>query len=336
MGIMMDTIISVKNICKQYTTFKRGSTFGETMKSLLVRDKIIVNAVQDISFDIAQGTITGLLGKNGAGKSTLIKMMTGVLFPSSGEIDILGYIPYKQRAKYVMQISAVFGQKSQLVWDIPPMDSFEMNKAIYNIPNQDYKANLSKMVEIFEVGDVIKKPTRSLSLGERMKCEFIMAMLHNPKIVFLDEPTIGLDIISKESVREFILDMNKSGTTFILTTHDIGDIEKLAERIIIINDGAKVYDDSIGTLKKYLGDKKTVQLQMKMPIGEISLPGVSVLKRQSDYEAELLLDNSMIDIHSFVSSISNLGEIADISIKTLGVEEIIKAIYSKPMLPKEA
>ncbi len=329
---MMNSIISVKNISKQYTTFKRGSTFAEMMKSLLVRDKAIVDAVKDISFDIEPGTITGLLGKNGAGKSTLIKMMTGVLFPSSGEINVLGYIPYTQRAKYVTQISAVFGQKSQLVWDIPPLDSFEMNKAIYNISNADYKSNLSKMVDIFGVGDVIKKPTRSLSLGERMKCEFIMAMLHNPKVVFLDEPTIGLDIISKESVREFILDMNKNGTTFILTTHDIGDIEKLAERIIIINDGAKVYDDSIGSLKKYLGDKKTVQIQMKMPIGNINLHGVSVLHRQSEYEAELLLDHSIIDINTFVSNISNLGEIADISIKTLGVEEIIKAIYNKPLL----
>jgi ABC-2 type transport system ATP-binding protein len=332
----MSSIISVKNICKQYTTFKRGSTITETMKSLLIRDKVIIDAVKDISFEIEQGTIIGLLGKNGAGKSTLIKMMTGVLFPSSGEIDVLGYIPYKQRAKYVTQISAVFGQKSQLIWDIPPIDSFEMNKAIYNISNEDYKTNLSKMVDIFEVRDIINKPTRSLSLGERMKCEFIMAMLHNPKIVFLDEPTIGLDIISKESVREFILDLNKSGTTFILTTHDIGDIEKLAERIIIINEGMKVYDDSIGSLKKYLGNKKTVQIQMKMPIGEINLNGVSVLNRQSDYEAELLLDNSIIDINSFVSNISNLGEIADISIKNLGVEEIIKAIYSKPLLSVEA
>jgi ABC-2 type transport system ATP-binding protein len=332
----MSSIISVKNICKQYTTFKRGSTIAETMKSLLIRDKVIIDAVKDISFEIEQGTIIGLLGKNGAGKSTLIKMMTGVLFPSSGEIDVLGYIPYKQRAKYVTHISAVFGQKSQLIWDIPPIDSFEMNKAIYNISNEVYKTTLSKMVDIFEVSDIIKKPTRSLSLGERMKCEFIMAMLHNPRIVFLDEPTIGLDIISKESVREFILDMNKSGTTFILTTHDIGDIEKLAERIIIINEGMKVYDDSIGSLKKYLGNKKTVQIQMKMPIGEINLSGVSVLNRKSDYEAELLLDNSIIDINSFVSNISNLGEIADISIKTLGVEEIIKAIYNKPMLSVEA
>jgi ABC-2 type transport system ATP-binding protein len=332
----MNPIISVNNICKQYTTFKRGSTFIETMKSLFIRDKAIIDAVKDISFEIEQGTITGLLGKNGAGKSTLIKMMTGVLFPSSGEINVLGYIPYRQRAEYVAQISAVFGQKSQLVWDIPPIDSFEMNKAIYNISNEDYKTNLSRMVDIFEVGDIIRKPTRSLSLGERMKCEFIMAMLHNPKIVFLDEPTIGLDIISKENVLEFIRDMNKGGTTFILTTHDIGDIEKLAERIIIINEGIKVYDDSLSSLKKYLGNKKTVQIQMKMPIGKINLSGVSVLNRQSDYEAELLLDNSIIDINSFVFNISNLGEIADISIKTLSVEEIVKSIYNKPALSMEA
>lgn len=323
----MDSIISAKNLCRQYTTYKRGSSARETVKSLFKREKVVIDAVKNVSFDIAEGSVTGLLGKNGAGKSTTIKMLTGVLCPTSGDIDVMGFSPFNQRAKYVSRIGAVFGQKSQLIWDIPPADSFNMNKTIYRIPDAEYKINLNRMVELFEVSEIISKPTRSLSLGERMKCEFIMAMLHGPKIVFLDEPTIGLDIISKEKIRGFIQEMNKTGVTFILTTHDIGDVERLADRIIIINDGEKVYDDRIDALKKHLGDRKTVSVKMKAPIGRIELAGVNVLERPSGYEAELSVDNEAIDINAFVAYLASLGEIADISIRSLSVEEIIKSIY---------
>lgn len=299
----------------------------DTVKSMFVREKVIIESVKNISFDIERGSITGLLGKNGAGKSTTIKMLTGVLYPTSGEINVLGYVPHKQRAKYVMQIGAVFGQKSQLIWDIPPADSFNMNKTIYGISDDTYKKNLDKMTELFGLSDIITKPTRSLSLGERMKCEFVMAMLHDPEIVFLDEPTIGLDIISKEAIRGFIHEMNRAGTTFILTTHDIGDVEKLADRIIVINGGEKVYDDSLASLKKHLGNKKTAVVQMKNPLGDIDIPGVTVTDRPSAYEAELSIDCELIGINAFVSYLGSLGEIADVSIKNLSTEEIVKSIY---------
>ena len=266
----MSKVIKVKNLSKTYTTYQRGSSMSETVKSFFKREKIVVNAVDNISFEIEEGSICGLLGPNGAGKSTTIKMLCGALHPTSGEIEAMGFTPYTNRKKYVKRIGAVFGQRSQLVWDIPPIDSFNMNRAIYGISKADYKDRLDELASLFEIEEIMHKPTRVLSLGERMKCEFIMSMLHKPKIVFLDEPTIGLDIIAKESVREFIKKVNKNGTTFILTTHDLEDVKKLAEHIIIINHGIKVFDDTLQNLQQNIGDQKVVETVVKeLPMEEI-------------------------------------------------------------------
>ena len=326
----MAVVISVKNISKQYISYERGGSFSEAVKSLFVRKKILIDAVKDISFEVEEGIVTGLIGKNGAGKSTLIKMMTGVLFPSGGEVEVMGYNPFKERSKYVSNIGVLFGQKSQLIWDIPPIDSFLMNKAIYNIDTVLFNAQLKKMSALLEVDAVIKKPTRSLSLGERMKCEFIMAMLHSPKVVFLDEPTIGLDLLAKEVIRSFIVEMNRQGVSFILTTHDIEDVERLAHNVIIINKGEKVYEDSLSNLKKHLGDKKTVRIVMKNRVFEFSLNdfnGVDSIKHISDYEKELLIDLNHISVNELLRKAAELGEIADMSIKEMAVEDIIKEIY---------
>lgn len=239
-------IIDVRDLRKTYTTFQRGHTFKEALASLFVRKTIEVEAVKGISFQIGKGEIVGFLGPNGAGKSTTLKILTGVLHPTSGDVRIMRFVPWKQRRSYVARIGAVFGQKSQLLWDIPPLDAFYMNKAIYAIPLSEFEETLNELTELLDVRDVSRKPTRQLSLGERMKCEFIMAMLHRPDIVFLDEPTIGLDVIAKENIREFITKMNRKGVTFILTTHDLDDVEQLAERVIVINHGEVVFDDSIG------------------------------------------------------------------------------------------
>ena len=323
----MGIVISVKNVSKQYSSYERGGGFKEAVKSLFIRKKILVDAVKDISFEIEEGTITGLLGKNGAGKSTLIKMMTGVLFPTTGEIRVMGYDPNRDRSKYVANIGVLFGQKSQLIWDVPPIDSFLMNKAIYDIETAPFEAILNKMTALLEVEGEIKKPTRQLSLGERMKCEFIMAMLHSPKIVFLDEPTIGLDILAKETIRNFILEMNRQGVSFILTTHDLADVEKLAQNVIIINQGEKVYEDSLISLKKYLGDKKTIRIVMKERAPDFSFEGVDDINHISDYEKELLLDCETIPVNDFLHKAGELGEIADISIKEMSMEVIVKEIY---------
>lgn len=196
----MGDIITVDKLTKRYSTYKRDSGFKESLKALFVREKVPVIAVNDVSFNVKEGDIVGILGPNGAGKSTTIKMLTGTLYPTSGSIEVMGYNPTKNRKTYIHQIGAVFGQKSQLIWDIPPVDSFRMNKAIYGISDKDFDERLQLMSKIFMVEDFITRPTRVLSLGERMKCEFIMAMLHHPKVVFLDEPTIGLDVIAKHDI----------------------------------------------------------------------------------------------------------------------------------------
>jgi len=320
-------IITVKNLTKTYETYKRGSGFTETVKSFFHREKVTVNAVNNVSFNVGEGEIVGILGPNGAGKSTTIKMLTGTLYPSSGEISVMGYTPHKDRTAYVNNIGAVFGQKSQLVWDIPPIDSFNMNKVIYSISDKDFKQTLDKLTELFDLKDIVGKPTRVLSLGERMKCEFIMAMLHKPKIVFLDEPTIGLDVIAKQRIREFIKEMNALGTTFILTTHDLEDVEQLAQKVIIINHGQKVFDDTLQNLQLNLGAKKIVHLVLTSPIYDNKIDGVKVIEKKSDFEYTLEVDLENKSISTFIQSLTEMCEFSDISIKELPMEKIITQIY---------
>ncbi len=323
------SIITVDNLVKTYTTYKRGSGFKETMKSFFKREAVKINAVDNVSFQIEEGTICGILGPNGAGKSTTIKMLCGALYPTSGTIDVMGYSPAKDRAKYVHKIGAVFGQKSQLIWDIPPIDSFAMNKAIYGIGNEDYKKRLSDMAALFDVEEVMHKPTRVLSLGERMKCEFIMAMLHNPQIVFLDEPTIGLDVIAKSKIREVVSEMNRNGTTFILTTHDLEDVEQLAKEVIVINHGKKVFDDSLQNLKLTLGNKKIVNLSLTEPYKGERLSGVPVIFGDSEYDISLEVDMDKQGINEFLNELTKVVSFKDISVEELPMDMIISRIYTE-------
>ena len=325
------SIIKVNNLVKTYTTFKRGSGVKETLQSFFKREKVIINAVDDITFNVKEGAICGMLGPNGAGKSTTIKMLCGALYPTAGEIDVMGYSPSKERKKYVREIGAVFGQRSQLIWDIPPIDSFNMNRAIYGITQADYKSRLDELAEMFEVTEVIHKPTRVLSLGERMKCEFIMAMLHKPKIVFLDEPTIGLDVIAKAKIREFILNINKTGTTFILTTHDLEDVKQLADNVIVINHGKKVFDDSLQKLQLNLGEKKIVELTLEQSFDTAAIlpDSVRVLEQKSPLEITLEVDASKIAIGDFIKFLSSRIALSDIAVKELPMEEIITQIYNE-------
>lgn len=327
----MENIITVEHLTKKYETYKRGSGFKESLKSFFHREKIPVIAVNDISFTVEEGDIIGILGPNGAGKSTTIKMLTGSLYPSSGAIHVMGYNPTKNRKLYVRQIGAVFGQKSQLIWDIPPVDGFRMNKAIYDISDQDYEDRIGTMSKLFGVEEFITRPTRVLSLGERMKCEFIMAMLHQPKVVFLDEPTIGLDVIAKQRIRDFIREMNKRGTTFILTTHDLEDVEQLARKVIIINHGEKVFDDSIQKLRNVLGAKKIVQLVLKNPVDSLDIKGASIVDRESELNITVSVDLDVITITDFISKLSEKCDFTDISIKEMPMETIITHIYQNKM-----
>lgn len=320
-------IIKVENLTKTYITYKRGHNFREILKSIFKREKVIIEALKGISFSIEKGELLGLLGPNGAGKSTTIKILSGILFPTSGAVSSYGYVPWLARKKYVAHIGAVFGQKSQLIFDIPPIDSFYMNQAIYAIKKSDYIERLNKMVNMLEAGKIIKKPTRNLSLGERMRCEFIMAMLHNPEIVFLDEPTIGLDVIAKEKIRIFIKEMNEKGVTFILTTHDMDDVEHLAKRVIVINHGEIVFDGKMAALKNYLGTKKIVRLATHKKLGNLNNKGVENINMISDYDVELELDLAKIELNKFIKTINENNSIRDISIHEPPIETVIKKLY---------
>ncbi|MCL2210100.1 MAG: ATP-binding cassette domain-containing protein [Treponema sp.] len=326
-----EKIIRVSNLSKTYTTYKRGSGLRETIQSFFKREKVIVKAVDNISFDVEEGSVCGILGPNGAGKSTTIKMLCGALYPTAGEIEAMGFRPYADRKKYVGKIGAVFGQRSQLVWDIPPVDSFNMNRAIYGISQADYKKRLDELACIFGIEEVMHKPTRVLSLGERMKCEFIMAMLHKPKVVFLDEPTIGLDVIAKAKIREFIRKLNSGGTTFILTTHDLEDVKQLADHVIVINSGIKVFDDTLQNLQLSLGEKKIVELVLEQPFdldNAVLSDCVRMIKQKSPLELTLEVDTSKMVIGDFIENLSRRVNFSDIAVKELPMEEIITHIYT--------
>ncbi|MNI18657.1 Methionine import ATP-binding protein MetN 2 [compost metagenome] len=326
----MMPVIDVQHLTKTYKTYKRGAGMGQTFKSFFQREEVVVHAVNDISFAIGQGEICGMLGPNGAGKSTAIKMLCGALYPTSGEIQVLGYSPARDRKRYVGKIGAVFGQKSQLIWDIPPIDSFHMNKAIYGIANPDFKSRLEELTELLDIAHVIEKPTRVLSLGERMKCEFVMAMLHRPDILFLDEPTIGLDVIAKVKIREFIRQMNKKqNMTCILTTHDLEDVEELAHRVIVINHGEKVFDDSLQQLKLFLGEKKRVNFTFAESVQGTVFDNAytKVIDRLSDFQITLEVDTAHISVSDFLEDISRKHRFSDISVKELPIQQVVMNIY---------
>jgi len=327
---MSTPIVTVENLSKTYRTIERGESLGEVVRSFFAPRVLEVQALRGIGFELAEGELLGFLGPNGAGKSTTLKILTGVLHPTAGRAEVMGFTPWRERRRYVAHIGAVFGQKSQLIWDIPPIDSFHLNKEIYGLSKRDFDATLGELSDLLGVGEVMRRPTRQLSLGERMKCEFIMAMLHRPRIVFLDEPTIGLDVVAKDRIRAFILEMNKKGVTFILTTHDLGDVEHLAKRVIVINHGEIVFDDSMAGLKRHLGARRMVHLATEAPLPELDdTAGVTVTERVSPYEVLLELDVSALELNRFIKALQETCVIRDLSIQEPSIESIIKEIYRK-------
>ncbi|WP_276356857.1 ABC transporter ATP-binding protein [Cohnella caldifontis] len=248
-------MIALEGISKSYRVAKRAAGFREAAKALFFREHTVVDALRNVSFDIREGDIAGYIGPNGAGKSTTIKIMCGILVPEAGSCSVLGYTPWKQRMDYVRRIGVVFGQRSQLWWDVPVIDSFEMLRHIYKIPPADYQRTLALLTETLDLGDIVRTPVRQLSLGQRMRCEIAASLLHEPRILFLDEPTIGLDAASKIAVRDFIKTINREkGVTVILTTHDMSDIEALANRILLIGKGTLLYDGDLPDLRSRYGN----------------------------------------------------------------------------------
>ncbi len=253
-------MITMEHVWKSYKIAKRNSGFGQALKALFSREYEVIHALRDVSFTIHEGEMVGYIGPNGAGKSSTIKILSGILTPDQGTVLVDGRTPYKNRIQHVSQIGVVFGQRSQLWWDVPVIDSFELLKDIYQIPNTQYKQSLEELTVLLNLGELLRSPARQLSLGQRMRCEIGASLLHQPRILFLDEPTIGLDAVSKLAVRDFILKQNQlHKTTVILTTHDMQDIEALASRIILIGKGQLLMDGSLSDIKRGGGDiDKTV------------------------------------------------------------------------------
>jgi len=321
-------IIKVQNLVKEFKSYERGEGFLEAIKSLVKRKVKIFKAVDDIGFEIEKGDVVGFLGPNGAGKSTTIKMLSGVMYPDSGLVKVKGYVPWKERKEYVKHIGVVFGQKSQLFWDLPPIDSFYMHKGIYSLSEKAFDKELNKLVELLGVGEVMKRPTRQLSLGERMRCEFVMAMLHKPKIVFLDEPTIGLDLFAKETIRKFIKQVNQEeGTTFIVTSHDLEDIEHLCDRVIIINEGKIVFNDVVSKLKPEKRKYVLVKFYKVTGVKELNIiKGVKVVKKLSAYAFKLEVNTSEIALSLLIKKLAQ-NNIEDIEVYNPPITDMIKKLY---------
>ena len=320
-------IINVKSLCKSYKVVKRNNGFMNAVKSFFKRDYKIIKAVDNITFTIKEGEIVGYIGPNGAGKSTTIKMLSGILKPDSGEITIDGMNPTEDRVEYVKEIGVVFGQKSQLWWDIPAVESFDLLKDIYKIPNDEYLMTRNELIKLLELEEVVKMPVRQLSLGQRMKCELVASLLHNPKILFLDEPTIGLDAISKVVVRDFIKKINKEKkVTIILTTHDMADIDALANRVIVIGNGKKLYDGDMNSIKRKYSNEKIVEIFFENMKNIPKIPNTTILSNEKDI-IRIKIDTKKVSVSEVTMEYSKICEIKDINVLASPIDDIIYKLY---------
>ncbi|CAG7614841.1 Vitamin B12 import ATP-binding protein BtuD [Paenibacillus solanacearum] len=322
-------MIELQGISKSFKVAKRSAGLRQAAKALFVREHTIVHALHDISFSIGEGEIVGYIGPNGAGKSTSIKVMSGILMPDRGTCSVMGFTPWKDRTAYVRHIGVVFGQRSQLWWDVPVIDSFELLRDIYHIPAAEYKKNLSLLTETLGLQEIMHMPVRQLSLGQRMRCEIAASLLHGPKILFLDEPTIGLDAVSKIAVRQFIKTINKEkGVTVILTTHDMQDIEALADRILMIGKGTLLYDGTVSALRGKFGTHRLVTIDFREHATPVDIRGASLIS-WSPERAVFSVDTERAAIAGVISALSEHVELLDVAIESTPVEQLIVELYKE-------
>ncbi len=321
-------MIELEGITKTFRVAKRNAGMKEAVRAFFKREYTTVNALTDVYFKINDGEMVGYIGPNGAGKSSTIKIMSGILTPDSGKCVIDGLTPWKDRTRHVSRIGVVFGQRSQLWWDVPVIDSFELLRDIYKVEPQVYKSNLDELSSSLDIEDILKTPTRQLSLGQRMRCEIAASLLHSPSILFLDEPTIGLDAVSKIAVREFVKKLNREhGTTVILTTHDMQDIEALTERILLIGGGKILLDGKLSELKARSSTVRTLKLEFSS--GNITeCNGISI-KELVDGHAVLSVDTSLLSISGAIEYLSKNAEITDLSVAGTTAEELVVSLYKE-------
>ncbi len=323
------TVIEVDSLTKTFVAREKQPGFRGSLRALFRPVERRTDAVKKISFTVQEGERVAFIGPNGAGKSTTIKMLVGILYPTSGSARVLGKVPWQQRQRLAYQIGSVFGQKSQLWYHLPPQDSFDLLARIYELDPADYRRRLAHLVELFEVGDYLDAPVRKLSLGERMRCEIAASLLHRPEILFLDEPTIGLDVVVKQRIRDLILEMNQQeDVTIFLTSHDAGDVEVLCKRAMVVNHGEVIFDGRVSTLRRDYIQAKTISLKLGEPWQGFDSAGVEVLKHKG-YGVKLQVDTRQAPIEQVVAHLLARYSIADINVDNPPMEEIIGRIYER-------
>lgn len=320
--------IRVRNLVRDFRVYQKGEGFMEAVKSVLKPVYTTKRAVDDVTFTVERGEMVGFIGPNGAGKSTTIKMLTGILTPTAGEVDVLGMAPVRDRTRYVGRIAAIFGQRSQLWWDLPLRDSFDAMRVLYRIPADRYARNLAFFDKVLQIGQFMKTPPRTFSLGQRMRADIACSLLHDPEIIFLDEPTIGLDVVAKQGVRDMLEAVNRErNVTVLLTTHDMGDIERLCKRILIIAGGKLIYDGALDRVKEKFGSLKTMQVQFEAPTDRVALDGVTVLAHEAAKQT-LRFDVHAHSVTDVIRQLSDRYRVQDLSVRDVDIEEIARRIYS--------
>jgi len=327
---MPENIIEVKNVKKEFRTLKKKAGLKASLATLLSRKYKVIRALNGVSFEIKEGEFVGMIGPNGAGKSTMIKILTGILTPSSGKVTAMGLVPYESRQKYAQNVGVVFGQRTQLWWDLPVKDTFDLLRHIYSVPMDVYKENMKRFTEVLELDKYLHQPVRKLSLGERMRCDLAASLLHNPKIVFLDEPTIGLDVEAKFRIREFLKEQNRNGMTIILTTHDMGDIEELCPRTIIIDKGGIIYDGLTSKFRERVATQRALIVDFKEPSPKkIVLPsGAKIVNREGD-RAVIGINIRKTTVAAVIKHVLSRYGVDDIATQEPSIEETIRKIYSE-------
>lgn len=323
----MQPIVEVSNLTKRYQVYRKKEGLLGSVQSFFSRQNHEVAAVNNISFNLEPGEVVGFLGGNGAGKTTTLKMLSGILRPTDGKVTVLGFDPFERRREFLKSISLVLGQKQQLAWDLAPVDSFLLNRVIYDIPESDYRQRVGELTELMALEDVIHRPVRKLSLGERMKCELALALLHRPKLLFLDEPTIGLDVNMQQAVRSYIADYNQRyQATILLTSHYMSDVEALAHRVIVVDQAEIVFDGDLRGLVTVNEPRKVLRLWLSSPVKQEILRGYAKVSRYEGLEVNFLVERN--DVPRVVSKLLAELPVADISIEEEPIERIIGSLLS--------
>ena len=328
----MTIIIEAVDLHKHFKIFKYRAGLWGAIRNLFARRHEIVRAVDGVSFEIRSGELVGYIGPNGAGKSTTIKMLSGLLVPTSGKLQVNGYVPWKQRKHLVAQLGAVFGQRTTLWWDLPVIESLELLQHIYRIPAKDFAHNLKEFRQLLELDPFLEMPVRSLSLGQRMRADLCAALLHDPPLLFLDEPTIGLDVVAKERIRQFIHHINSQrGTTIILTTHDLSDVERLCERVMIIDHGHLLYDGKLEVLRERFGGNRELDVDFAEQYDDVEVRGAQIIARE-DMRVVYEFQRGAATASELIGRLSARFRIVDLKVREPDIENTVRRIYEERLL----